>query len=272
LDRRASERQRGDAAQDEWPMSALSGDLARALDPCLLASDLGFVLDDWQSRLLAERPRRALLCCSRQSGKTLITCLMAIWQAVYEPGLILILSPSLRQSTEALRVLLGLYARLKGVPELKQENLTRCELANGARVISLPGQERTIRGYSKADLIIIDEAARVPDELMVACRPMQAVAKGGGRLVALSTPAGRRGWFFEQWSNGDAVWDRTRVSADMCPRITPEFLAEELKALGPQKFSEEYDLEFIDATESVFPETLVSAAFSHEVQVLWPMN
>jgi len=69
----------------------MAGDLARALDPVALAADLGIALDDWQARLMRERPRRALLCCARQSGKTLVTCLMAIWQALYEPGLILIL-------------------------------------------------------------------------------------------------------------------------------------------------------------------------------------
>jgi tRNA(Met) C34 N-acetyltransferase TmcA len=183
----------------------MAGDLARALDPVALAADLGIALDDWQARLMRERPRRALLCCARQSGKTLVTCLMAIWQALYEPGLILILSPSLRQSGECFRNLMLLYDKLRGVPELRQESILRCELANESRIISLPGQERTIRGYSKADLIVIDEAARVPDELLVAARPMLAASKDNGRLIALSTPAGKRGWFFEAWSGGDTV-------------------------------------------------------------------
>jgi len=213
----------------------MAGDLARALDPVALAADLGIALDDWQARLMRERPRRALLCCARQSGKTLVTCLMAIWQALYEPGLILILSPSLRQSGECFRNLMLLYDKLRGVPELRQESILRCELANESRIISLPGQERTIRGYSKADLIVIDEAARVPDELLVAARPMLAASKDNGRLIALSTPAGKRGWFFEAWSGGDTVWDRVRVSADQCPRISEAFLQEEMRALGAMR-------------------------------------
>jgi hypothetical protein len=163
-----------------------------------------------------------------------------------------------------------LYDKLRGVPELRQESILRCELANESRIISLPGQERTIRGYSKADLIVIDEAARVPDELLVAARPMLAASKDNGRLIALSTPAGKRGWFFEAWSGGDTVWDRVRVSADQCPRISEAFLQEEMRALGAMRFAEEYQLEFIDADQAVFPTAIIDAAFTEEVVPLWP--
>jgi hypothetical protein len=248
----------------------MSLDLSRALDPCLLAQDAGITPDPWQARLLTERPRRALLCCSRQSGKTLTTVLLAIWTAIFEgPALILILSPSLRQSSEVFKTLLEHYRKLAGVPELSQQSLTRCELANGSRIISLPGAERTVRGYSKADLVIIDEAARVEDDLLQAVRPMMAVAKGGGRLIALSTPFGRRGWYYEAWTNGGEVWDRTRVPASECPRISEEFLTEELKELGAQRFAEEYSLEFIDADAAVFPSAIIDAAFTDAVAPLW---
>jgi hypothetical protein len=249
----------------------MAGDISRALDPCILAADAGFPdLDPWQARLLRERPRRALLCCSRQSGKTICAVLLALWTALFEgPALVLILSPSLRQSGEVFRVLMALYGKLAGVPELKQESVLRCELMNGSRIISLPGTERTVRGYSRADLLVIDEAARVPDELFGAVRPMLATTKHGGRIIMLSTPAGRRGTFFEAWSGGDPVWDRTEVPAAQCKRISAEFLAEELKQLGGQRFSEEYGLQFLDPDESVFPSELIAAAFSSEVEPLW---
>jgi hypothetical protein len=52
--------------------------------------------------------------------------------------------------------------------------LTKLELANGSRILSLPGSERTVRGYAAADLVVIDEATRVDDELISAVRPMLA--------------------------------------------------------------------------------------------------
>ena len=79
----------------------------------------------------------------------------------------------------------------------------RAEFANGSRVIALPGKEATVRGYSGVDLLVIDEAARVADELYYSVRPMLTVS--GGRLVALTTPWGKRGWFFETWAPAPAA-------------------------------------------------------------------
>jgi Terminase large subunit, T4likevirus-type, N-terminal len=249
----------------------IAGDLARCLDPVLLAADAGYpALDDWQARLLRERPRRSLLCCSRQSGKSTVTALIALYVALYEaPALVLLVSPAQRQSAELFRVFMTAYQKLQGTPPLVQESVLRCEFANGSRVIALPSSEKTLRGFAKVDLCVIDEAARVQDELLGALRPMMAVSRAGGRLIALSTPAGRRGWFFEAWTSGGETWDRTRVAAEDCPRISKEFLAEELKELGALRFSEEYALEFIDDDSAVFPSEIIAAAFTDAVVPLW---
>jgi hypothetical protein len=114
---------------------------------------------------------------------------------------------------------------------------------------------------------VIDEAARVDDELLAAIRPTMAT-KPGARMIALSTPAGRRGWFFEAWT-GAEDWHRVKISADQCPRISKAFLDEELRALGAQRFSEEYGLEFLDPNEAVFSTAIIDAAFTPEVAPLW---
>jgi hypothetical protein len=41
-----------------------------------------------------------------------------------------------------------------------------------------PGNEDTVRGYSGATLLLIDEAARVPDALYAAVKPMLATSGG----------------------------------------------------------------------------------------------
>ncbi len=109
------------------------------------------------------------------------------------------------------------------------ESALRLELANGSRLVSLPGTERTVRGYSGVALLVIDEAARVSDALYYSVRPMLAVS--GGALLALTTPDGKRGWFYEAWS-GAEPWRRVEVKARDCPRISPEFLREERRVLG----------------------------------------
>lgn len=157
---------------------------------------------------------------------------------------------------------------MPGAPRPTAESKQGTELSNGARILSLPGTEKTIRGIAGVDLVVMDEAARVEDELLTAVRPMMAT-KPDARLVALTTPAGKRGWFYDAWVGDDPSWERVRVPASECPRITQEFLNEELKALGAIKFSEEYGLEFHDPEESVFPLAIIQAAFTQEVRALW---
>ncbi|MBR1156583.1 terminase family protein [Bradyrhizobium sp. JYMT SZCCT0428] len=243
-------------------------DLARALDPVVFAKDCGLTPDPWQAELLRSTARRALLLCSRQSGKSTVTALLALWVALFEAGLVVIVSPSQRQSAEMLRTIKGFLAHLKNGPSIAAESALKIEFTNGARILALPGTEKTIRGIAGAALIVIDEAARVEDELLAAVRPMLATAKDGGRLIALTTPAGKRGFFFESWT-GTGDWTRVKVAASDCPRISKEFLAEELKELGAMRFSEEYELEFRDNDEAVFPMAIIAAAFTQEVQPLW---
>jgi hypothetical protein len=245
----------------------MAKDLMRAFDPTQLMRDAGLTPDAWQAKLLSRRPKRALLCCARQSGKTEAAITLAEHTALYEPGsLSLIVSPSQRQSGEVFRRLMLLHSALKDVPPLVAESALRAEYGNGSRVIALPGTERTVRGYSKAKLIVLDEASRVEDALMAALRPMMATVNGS--LIALTTPAGKRGWFYEAWI-GDASWHRVKVSASKCPRLSKEFLGEELRELGPMMFRQEYELEFLDDAEAMFPVELVERSFSKEVRAIW---
>ena len=74
---------------------------------------------------------------------------------------------------------------------LEEDNKSCCALVNGARVVSLPGDPDTLRGYSAPKLIIKDEAAFVSDAMQAALDPMLAVSKG--RLIEMSSPNGKRG-------------------------------------------------------------------------------
>jgi hypothetical protein len=148
-------------------------------------------------------------------------------------------------------------------PPTVEESALRIEFDQGSRIVSLPGKEQTIRGFSGVKLLAIDEAARVPDELYFAIRPMLAVSKG--RLVALSTPFGTRGWFYEAWRSSEA-WERFEIPATDCPRISPEFLEEESRTIGAWWFAQEYCCQFMDAETQPFRREDVERAFQEEVQ------
>jgi hypothetical protein len=182
------------------------------------------------------------------------------------PATVLLLSPTLRQSGELFRdKFKRLYNALgRPVPTVQESALT-LELANGSRVISLPGEEGTIRGYSGVRLLVIDEAALVSDELYRAVRPMLAVSKG--RLVCLSTPHGKRGWFYESWTGGES-WRRVKVRADECPRIEAAFLAEERRAIGDRWYRQEYECSFEDVIDAVFRQEDIDAALDGDLTPL----
>jgi hypothetical protein len=248
-------------------MVELRDDLTLALDRVSFARALGIEPDPWQSDLLRSSSERVLLNCSRQSGKSTTSALLALHRALYHPGsLILCLAPALRQSQELFSKLAGFYRDLgRPVPPLGERRLG-LELKNGSRVVTLPGTEKTIRGYSGAALLIVDEAARVDDGLYYALRPMLAVS--GGRLMMLSTPAGRRGVFFEEWAEGPG-WERYEVAAGQVPRISEAFLDEERRALPARIFRQEYECSFEETDDQVFSYEDVAAAISDEVTPLF---
>jgi tetratricopeptide (TPR) repeat protein len=137
-------------------------DIARALDPASIAGDCSFQLDPWQANLMRSAAPRVLLLCSRQSGKSTVCALIAIATAIMTTGaLVLLFSPSQRQSGEVFKTVMRYLRQLPGIPRITAESALRCELENGSRIIALPGEERTIRGYSGAALIVIDEAAAI---------------------------------------------------------------------------------------------------------------
>src|SRR5215210_3355522 len=198
-------------------------------DAVMLAKSLGLdPLDPWQEEILTDNAERVLLLCSRQAGKSTIASVMVLHKALYDPGsLSLIIAPSERQAKETFLKCARAYHALGYVDNPESDRRLGLELPNGSRIEALPGSERTIRGFSAVDLVVVDEAARVEDELYEALRPMLAVSQG--QLVLASTPFTKNGIFYEAWTSR-SPWSRYRVTAYECPRIPETFLAEERRS------------------------------------------
>ncbi len=231
--------------------------------------ELGISPDPWQSELLQSEAPRVLMNCSRQSGKSSLAAVLALHRALTVPdSLVLCLAPALRQSQELFTKIAGFYRTLSNPVPPQADRRLSLELANGSRVVTLPGSERTVRGFSGASLLLVDEAARVDDSLYYAVRPMLAVS--GGSLVLMSTPYGKRGAFYEAWTSTAAnAWERYEVPATEVPRIPPEFLAEERAALPERVFHQEYMCSFEEVDDSVFTYDVVEQAVSDDVTPLF---
>lgn len=255
-------------------MVELRDDLALALDRVAFARSVGLEPDPWQRDLLHSDSPRVILNCSRQAGKSTVSGVLALHTALYRPeSLVLCLAPSERQSKELFSKITGFYRVAVAAGEARHavpagsDRKLGVELDNGSRIEALPGSERTIRGFSGAALLLVDEASRVDDGLYYAVRPMLAVS--GGSLVLLSSPHGKRGVFFEAWANGGASWERYEVPASDCPRIPRAFLEEERKALPSRIYRQEYECSFEETDDQVFGYEVVDRAITSEVAPLF---
>ncbi|MBI3410936.1 MAG: hypothetical protein HY040_21590 [Planctomycetes bacterium] len=218
---------------------------------------LGLEPDPWQIDVLESDRQQLLLNCCRQAGKSTTVAVLALVEALFRPRTkVLIVSRSHRQAKELLRQI-QFFHRLLKYTLLQRKTAEEIEFTHLSRIVSLPCREETIRGYSHIDLMILDEAARVPDDVYRAVRPMLAVSNG--RLVCLSTPYGKRGFFWDAWARGADDWTRFEISADKIPRIKPAFLDQEKRALGETWFRQEYFCSF-EAMEG-----LVYAEFERHV-------
>jgi len=285
--RRDLELQRATAGSNARRVEELQRRITRprndALEACrhdrvAFARHVGMEPVGWQQEVLRSTGSRKLLNCSRQSGKTTVTGIIAAHKAIFEPNSMIVMLASVeRQAGELFRRMKRAYRNARCSIPIIRDSALQLELANGSRVVALPGKESNVRSISSVDLLAIDESSRVLDELYATVRPMLAVS--GGDLISMSSPFGARGWWYEAWRGPDAArdvnlgpvpagtdeWERWQIPADMCPRIAPEFLEEERRNLGEWWFLQEYFCRFLDAKTAAFRAVDIEAAFVEDV-------
>jgi hypothetical protein len=226
---------------------------------------LGFEPDESQAMVLRSRTKRGILNCARQWGKSTVTAVKALYRAVVRPGcLVVVASPSKRQSAEWMRKAKRMAARMGVKPRGDGDNAVSLLLPNGSRIVGLPGVGDTTRGFSAVSMLVIDEAARVSDELYEALRPMLSVSNGD--LWMLSTPRGKSGFFYETWMYGGPEWLKMSGPATECARMSREFLEEQRSVMGLDGFRQEHLCEFVGGGDSLFARELVEAAMDPELE------
>ena len=227
---------------------------------------LGFVAEPSQIAFLTSEAKRGVVNCCRQWGKSTLAAIKAVYRAWTRPGsLVLVVSPTLRQSGLLLSKMETMVGRAgwRGVRRDKYHALS-LRFPNGSLIVGVPAREANIRGFSSVSMLIIDEAARVPDATYKALRPMLAV--GDGDLWVLSTPLGQNGFFYEEFVHGGERWARFEVTATECGgRISAEFLEEELASMGAAWVKREYFCVFVESGTNVFDRQIVEDAASEDV-------
>ena len=248
-------------------MPSAANDLLYASDPVTWAKEvLGYHPDPWQAKLLRSRSNKIILNCSRQSGKSTTCAALGLHESIYRrPSFGLVIAPSQDQSAE----LMLKFDEFRGAVELPSDYLsTDTKLAvrfsNGNRFIARPGSEKSARSFSAVTLLLEDESARVPDPLYNSVRPMLAVSNG--RHILMSTPFGKQNHFFKIWDEQRDIWEWYEIHAEMCPRISKQFLEEEKRI--NLWFEQEYHCAFLDAEGSVFSSDLFKSLANPSVTPL----
>jgi hypothetical protein len=230
--------------------------------PVEFAMSVGIEPDPWQVEVLASEHQRKILCCGRQTGKSTVGAVLAVHKALTCAGsTVLVVAPGERQAKLLFSKAASLY-RQAGYPlPAHSERRTGLELSNGSIIEALPAVERTTRGYS-VDLLVVDEAAAVPDQDYHGILP--ALIATQGEQVLLSTPRGKRGFFHEIWHGGPAAddWLRMMIRSDEVSRIRPEDLEGFRHTMPEQFFRQEFYCEWLDTEGGLFSYDDIEAALT----------
>jgi cytochrome c-type biogenesis protein CcmE len=228
-------------------------------DPATFADELGITPDGWQAEVLASSHPRKILCCGRQTGKSTVAAILAIHKALTQAGsTVLVVAPGERQAKLLFSKAAGLYKQAGYPLPAHSERRTGLELSNGSVIEALPAVERTTRGYS-VDLLIVDEAAAVPDMDYHGILP--ALIATQGEQVLLSTPRGKRGFFHELWHSSDD-WMRVMVRSDEVGRIQAHDLEVFRHTMPEQFFRQEFYCEWLDTEGGLFGYDDISRALA----------
>lgn len=231
---------------------------------------LGMDRDDWQVDLIntlfgKDSPKRTVLCCGRQTGKSTTLSMFAALALVCRGWKIAISAPSFRQGLELAQKTRRIIQRL-GLVTITREAVTDMELANGGRMVVLSSDGSTGRGFT-LDALMVDESAFLSDssDLIESLSP--ALSLSDGMLILASSPGPPFGLLHSAWTSDQ--WFKTRVRSDQCSRIDANFLEQQRELLGESAYRREYLAEFIDMGGVLIGHEAVEGCRVSSVGVEW---
>lgn len=248
----------------------LINDIYAEIPSIWVEDEFGLNLDPWQISMLDSSKKRICLNIHRQGGKSLMSAAVCAHMAQFRPGsLSLIIAPALTQSREDFEKVKDFIEDMHNAPKLQESTKLRMKWANGSRIVCLPGgtKGKTIRGFSRPDVIIEDESSQCSDLLYQAIRPMMATYPDC-KFILASTPFGQRGHFYKVCQGTSTAWLRLRAIASQCSRISSDFLAEEKEELGPYIYAQEYEGEFVAAETQLISHEKILSCLDEKVQMV----
>ena len=155
---------------------------------------------------------------------------------------------------------------MSGVPAFDESTKLSLQFETGSRILCLPGGNdgKTIRGFSRPDVIVEDEAAQCSDELHYAIMPMMATYPDC-RYVMASTPFGQRGHYYKIWTENQN-WEKYTLKASDNLRISKEYLAEMKTTIGPYMYAQEFECEFVASETQLISHESILKAINNDIK------
>ena len=233
------------------------------------ASLMGHPLTEWQIAALRLETRQTALWSPRQCGKSYSLSLLACWWAFRKRRqVVLVISATQDAAERLLESVREVAAHPLLAGSVDEELKTRVTLSNGSRILSVPASPRQVRGWS-VDLLIIDEAAFVDDDLLASAAIPTTMARPQAKIVMASTPWGDSGLFYTwtmqgldpanpvtrtfRWRLADAHW------------VTAEVIASLKATLPPLRYRAEIEGEWVGSGDAYFSREDMLAAVARFV-------
>jgi phage FluMu gp28-like protein len=232
----------------------------------------------YQEQMVRSTSRFTWICWARQTGKSFALSLRRVVQGIARRRTQLFLSAGLRQTHELMHKVrqhcqaMGIEAG--PVESARTDGLrasgTQIHLANGVRLIGLPANPDTVRGFTGD--VALDEFAMHVDDRAIWAAIFPTILRGGGQLDVASTPKGRDNLFYHLRSNESFA--RSTVTL---PEAIEQGLVLDIDAVraamgDDELFRQEFLCEFLDESEAFLPHRVIAACEDSGIdrQPDWP--
>jgi len=225
----------------------------------------------YQQRWVADTSRFKIWLKSRQIGGSLGSAFEAVADCVDKANTDwVVLSAGQRQSEEWMLKGNRVARVVSDAMDLPKPDCRTSEVRfpNGSRILALPANPDTVRGYSAN--LVLDEFAfhERPDRIYEAIYPaISNPLRGELKLRIISTPAGRNSKFFEIWNKSEElnfVRHKTTIHSAIEEGLPMDVEALKIGLDDPEAWEQEYECEFVDATNVLLPYTLIDECVSDE--------